>query len=136
MFDLDFFLRLFTALTSLAGMYYGYKMFSLVKFTKYWSLAWGFFELTLATLVFRRGYMIFVDAPCDAFILEFSAALAAFSTATFVFLMYKFFVKYLGINCVPSTRDSIRDPIRDQDRDLKRDLQRDKEVEKRNNNKK
>lgn len=126
MFDLDFFLRLFTALTSLAGIYYGFKMFSLVRFTRYWTLSWGFFLLTLFILFFRRAYMILVDSPCDTYFLEISASISSFSTAIFAFLMHRFFVKFLGINSTSSTRDSIRDPIRDRDRDI----QRDKEIEK------
>ena len=98
MFSFVFILRLVTALTSLLGVYYGFKMFSLVKFDKYWSIGWGFFQLTLATSFFRRIYMLVADVPCQDLQLEITTFTSSLGIAIFVCLMHKFFVKYLRTN--------------------------------------
>ena len=114
LFTLDHILRFFAIVFSMWGLFCTYKMFSLIRFTRYWSLAWGILGLTFLFIVFRGTYMLVLDIPCNDLALEYTAFFVSLGISSFICLMRRFFVKFLGITqCfTPLSQDKELDKVR------------------------
>jgi hypothetical protein len=121
--------RVISALFAILGLYYSYKLFTLVRYTKYWSYGWGFFMIALLMMVIRRIYLVVFLVPCNTqaqYFAEYQSAVIPCLTAIFAVFIWAFYTKYLGIHSNSITlRHAARDEIRDKTRDLVRDKERD-----------
>lgn len=96
--ELHFIFRFIAALFAVGGIYYGYKMFSLVRFTKYWSFSWVFLGIAFLLLLFRRIFLLVNDIPCEPMTLEVTATIVSSCLFFFSYFINKFFVKFLGLD--------------------------------------
>lgn len=121
--------RVISALFAILGLYYSYKLFTLVRYTKYWSYGWGVFMIALLMMTIRRIYLVVFIVPCNTsaqYFAEYQTATIPPLTALFAIFIWAFYTKYLGVHSDSVTlRHAARDEIRDKTRDLVRDKERD-----------